>query len=761
MTLHHVPMTVAASQKTPGALVNAQQPAFDEQARTYFYVLRSYKRLIALVTAAFVTVAIGYLCFVTPEYSASTTLRVGVYRSVLKGVEEGIQDVNAGEQYLDTQIQELQSLSLADRVLADPEILASIRTEVRQEASLVSAFLSDEGVKSSAYRHSLKELQVYLRKIQISPIRKTSLIVIKAVDSNPETAARIANTHAKEYIAWTQAIRIKEQRRGLAFLREQEKELRASTEALERELTSYAEDNALITLSEKEHSVVKALEQLQEQHQKVTVERIRLEKQYEELTASAAGKSLFDDQSMQRLREELAGKKAELRQLEAKFKPEYPRVKQLSSQVKGLEEAISSHYDLLAGGASARLQALRAEEQELGEELERKKSIAFEVARKQVRYNIVQRELESTEQLLEHVLREMKQTSMAAESNASHLSMVDPALVPHLPSAPRKKLILILSVVSGLMTGMAMAFLLRSFDESVRSTEELAAITGSPSLGLIPHFEIEAVAAIDMSHQEQITPALVSAPLPVFIREPLSLASESFRTVRTNILISQAGTPPRTLLVTSAQAGEGKTTVAVNLASALAGTGAEVIIVDADLRRPRVPGHFGCGVLSDSGPGIVEILTGHATIESAILKNVATRVSVLPAGTIPPNPAELLGSLEMASVLDHLSRAYDYVVIDSPPVLPVADALVLSQIVDGTLIVAQAGETSARFIKESSQRLYNVGARVLGSVLNDVNLSKDEYYYYQQYYRGGYGYFDKRGGKESETEAGRDLAGGY
>ena len=300
--------------------------------------------------------------------------------------------------------------------------------------------------------------------------------------------------------------------------------------------------------------------------------------------------------------------------------------------------------------------------------------------------------------------------------------------------------------------GVSLAFLLRYLDSSVRTPEELVETIRVPALGVVPSFQRESIflpeesgdTASQISSSDGPTPDTQPSPvvqgnrIPVmYVNNPRSLASEAYRTIRTGILLSQAGEPPRTLLVTSAQSSEGKTTSSVNLAASLASAGGRVVLVDADLRRPSVHKYFN---LDSNLPGLVDVITGQRPAASVVIKDVIKRVNVIPSGRTPPNPAELLGSLEMAHLIDWLSAEYDYVVIDSPPILPVTDSVVLSRYVDGVVLVVKGAMTPRKVLRDARRRLDGVGARILGAILNDVDITSGDYYYYNRYY---YSYYHK------------------
>jgi capsular exopolysaccharide synthesis family protein len=787
------------------------------QLREYFRIFLKYRMLIAAAVGVGFVFALMYAFTATPLYTASATLRISTYEPVLTStkIEDMLQERSRESTYLETQVQELKSFSLADKVLEDQGLRAQLeRGKERGFWSVLfgggkdMAEAPDEpqslGVDYTGapigYQSPLRLIRGYLGMVEIKPVRRTSLVNVAVTAEEPMLAALLANRHANSYIEWVRTTRVEQQARGLTFLRAQSEELREKVVGLERELADYAESNSIVAVNKDENITAQRMSQLNRLLTDASAKRIEFEKLHAEAQASlkspAAG---FDDASTQSMRAELAKLEGELQQLLAKYTEQYPRVQQVRSQIQGLKASIEGARSQVVRGLKAKMLAAQEEEKSLKEELEQQKSQAFELAKRQVQYNVLNRELASSREMLESVLRQIKETSLAVESNASNVSVVDLAVPPQAPSYPRKWLLVLIGVGLGLASGVGLAFLLNYLDNTVRTPEDLTQTLRIPSLGVVPSFELEMLGAggetgggatgaspsgpsssssegagragraawASSAEEHEVRGASeessglarngsdtsgygTSAPMLAgsagreggivhariaFLSDPRSLAAEAYRTIRTGILLSQAGEPPRTLLVTSAQSSEGKTTSSINLAASLASAGGRVALVDADLRRPSVHKHFG---LDANAPGLVEVITGTASLAEVLLPDVIKRVHFVRSGKIPPNPAELLGSLEMASVIDQLAQHFDYVIIDSPPILPVTDSVILSRYVDGVVLVIRGAATPRKVIKDARDRLRAVGARLLGAILNDVDVTAGDYYYYNRYYQAYY-----------------------
>ncbi len=715
-----------------------------EQLREYWQIIFKHRTLIAACLLVFLAGGLLYCFTATPLYTAEAKIRIGSYDPVLVGdIEEMLQQKSKEQLYLDTQIQEIESLSVADRVLSDKKILSALQAQERKGflAGLFAGRQADSGDAKGVYAHSVRHIKAYLDRVSVKPIRRTSLVTIEATSEQASLAAYTANKHAEEYIRWVRDVRIGQQSRGLKFLQQQASELRTKLSDLEREIADYAEEHSIVALNKDENIIVQKMARLNELLTEATAKRIEAENDHKKAADSLAERNTaFDDQSVQTMQTELARLEAQYGELSAKFTDSYPKMQQLRSQIEGLKGAIAGHRESIIKGLAVKAAAAKEEENRISEELEQQKSRAFELSKKQVQYNILNREADSTRELLQNVLRQMKETSLSVESNASNVSIVDHAVLPLAPSFPRKKLVMLLCAIVGGGIGLGLAFLLHHLDNSLHSPEQLSGSLHLPALGVVPTFEEAgdppAHQTPETGNRELVVCKEAAEPI-VFLRNPKALSSEAYRTIRTAILLSQAGQPPRSILITSAQAGEGKTSLSTNLAVSLASSGGRVVLVDADLRRPSVWKYFNKQRVQS---GLVEILTGQARLDDVCLQDPGRNISILLSGRIPPNPAELLGSPHMHALLQELSCRFDYVIIDSPPVLPVTDSVILSRFVDGVVLVVKGGDTPAQVALDAKTRLRDVGAKLLGAVLNNVDLSGNDYHYYNKYY---YSYYAK------------------
>jgi succinoglycan biosynthesis transport protein ExoP len=476
-------------------------PSGEVYLREYWRVLFKHRLLIAAVILGAFLLSLIYAFTATPRYTAASKIRISTYEPILSDtkVEDMLEQKSKEAVYLDTQIEELKSLSLADKILADPDlksVLDSRRSAVTSNATNSKSEAGDNAASAldqiTGYHFPVSSLQEYLGAINIRPVRRTSLVVIEATSDDPRLAALMANKHAATYIDWGRANRTQQQSRGLQYLRSQADELREKTGDLERELADYAEANSIVALNKDENITVQKMSQLNKMLTDATAKRIEAEKQWENASNDLSKRSAgYDDPSTQGMRSELAKLESEYGQLSAKFTSNYPKMIQLKAQIDGLKKSIEDQRLQVANGLKAKSLAAADEERNFKEELEQQKSQTFELSKRQVQYNVLNRELTSSRELLQNVLKQIKETSLAVESNASNVSVVDNAVVPAFPSYPRKKLVVLVGILIGLLAGVGLAFLLNYLDNTVRTPEALAEVINLPTLGVVPSFELE------------------------------------------------------------------------------------------------------------------------------------------------------------------------------------------------------------------------------------------------------------------------------
>jgi polysaccharide biosynthesis transport protein len=457
------------------------------------------------------------------------------------------------------------------------------------------------------------------------------------------------------------------------------------------------------------------------------------------------------------LLETLRSKEAELKiqaaELNTQFGPSYPKLAQLNSQIKEADVQIQGETKKIAGKVRGQYMAALQRENMLHDALEQQKQEANKLNESAIEYNLLKRDAETYRQLYEGLLQKLKEAGVSAGLKANNFQIVDSARPPMAPIEPNVPRNILFSILLGSATGVGLAFLLEGLDNTIRTTEQAQMISGLASLGMIP---LGSKSAREGPNPKRLVIASSKEAVELVTQvRPQSQMAESYRALRTSLLLSNLGSPPKVIMVTSALPQEGKTTTSINCGVVLAQKGVRVLLIDADLRRPSVHKTLGMGPRS----GLSNVLTGSSTLEQTITRSsILPNLYVLPAGTPPPNPAELLASGNMRDVLAQLREEYDHIVIDTPPSLSVTDAVVLSPRADAVMLVIRSAQTTKQALRRARDILAQVNAKVAGVLLNAVDLSSPDYYYYYEYQGKYAGYYrDEEATARDEEESDEDV----
>jgi len=469
-------------------------------------------------------------------------------------------------------------------------------------------------------------------------------------------------------------------------------------------------------------------------------ERLKKENLFAELTRLSQQPEMVDsmpaivsNQVIQELKSQYVALTGEYYNLSNKYGKEHPKMVRLSAAMKGIKKKIAQEVKKTLQSVETEYRVALAEEKSIREAMEEKKREALSLNNKQIGYNSLKREMETSRSLYESLLKRVKEAGLTEGLEATNIMVVDPARVPDHPVKPRKARNVLLAIIVGLTLGVGMAFFFEYLDNTINTPDELERYFKVPFLGVVSKFKI------DVPSEEIIVHS-----------NPKSNVAEGFRTIRTNLLFSSPDVEKKHILITSALPRDGKTLQSVNIAVSFAQMGKKVLLVDADMRKARLHEIFNL----ERSPGLSEYLVGN---ESRPQPTEITGLEVLTAGRSSPNPSELLGSKRMKELLES-ERAkddFDMIIIDSPPVLSVADAVILSAVADGVVLLVNAGSTPRPAIQRAIQQLSDVEAKLIGCVLNDMDFEKESYYYsyyyrYKKYYDHYYG--EEEEGKEKRRK---------
>jgi capsular exopolysaccharide synthesis family protein len=713
--------------------------------------------VLSCLLIVFTTVTIGTLKK-KPIYEGKVLIEINPEQPNVLNFQEVLQLTSIDiESYRETQYKVLQSRTLAEHVVDDlklyryPEFYKGrfLFGMIQSDPDKIPKASDPEPPDSSSIAYS-NTVNHFIDSIEVSPVRRSNLVELSFYSENAELAARIANQLSNDYIDQNLQVRFDETMRASEWLKGQLVGLKIKLEKSEDLLQSYARANSIIFVEEKQNLVNERLKQLQEAFTKAQTERFEKESLYNLVQTGRVQDlpGILDNRLIQDLSVRLAELQRDYAEKAATVKPEYPKAIALKKQIDAVQDSLDGEKRNLSQNIIDKYRSALANEKLLEQQLDAQKKVVNDIAEKSIQYNILKREVDSNKQLYDGLLTRMKEATVSAGVRASNVRIVDAAQVPKGPVKPRVVLNLALGIILGAALGIGLALFQEYLDNTLKTPDEVEKLLRLPALGLLPDYlgngdartGGDKLAVVNPQDNGDLAPAVQTG------RE----ATEAYRTLRTSILLS-ANPVPKMLLITSALPSEGKTTVTVNLGATLASLGSKVVIIDCDMRRPCC--HRSTGV--ENKPGFVRCLTGHVELTDAILAvpGVAN-LSVIPCGPIPPNPAEVLSSPLTGDLLRRLRSQFEYVLLDSPPLLTVSDSRILATLTDAVVLVTRAYSTPFDLVRRARGLLYNSGARILGVALNSVSVYKQGGSGYSSY-RYGYGYGYGYGQDSKEDSAGQ------
>lgn len=632
----------------------------------------------------------------------------------------------------------------------------------------------EDAVKLAPYVDFIKRnLDVEPVRETRSSVRDTRLIDITFRHTSAEVAAFVSNAIAGTFTTLNQEKRSGTSRKTNDFLQERIANLQADVQRDEEKLVDLTQNAGILKTEGEQTIVIDRLSGLNKQLLEAENQRKNAEANYlavanspDKVNALAEEQSARfiteQENNIRVFRADILKKIADLRQLRAaklqEFQEGAPEIREIDAQLKSYEDSIDraaakfnadlaeyrkrTSKGMLENLRTKYLQA-KSQEDKIRADFEKQYNEAQAQNQSAVNIKLLQQNIDTNKGFLDNLRKQVSGNDVAAQGSDNNISVIEIAIPSETAVSPRRLMTVSLALLLSTVFGMGLALFLEYLDDTIRSVEEiesylqLPALAAIPTVDSLPKRKLLLVGSGEGEEAPPGSPLLISA-------DPRSALAEAYRHLRTSILLSSAGHAPKMLLITSSLPAEGKTTTATNTAISLAQTGAKVLIIDADMRRPRLHSVFNM----ENKAGLSNLLANElsdAEIDAAILVDKTTRVHVMPSGPIPPNPAELIGSEQMALLLKMLRSKFTHVVLDSPPIASFTDGVLIASMVDGVILVVHAGVSSRQVVRKSRMLLNEIGAKVFGVVLNNVNLNtKDNYYYYQSYYhKGGYSQTDE------------------
>ncbi len=721
----------------------------------YWQVLRKRKWVVlATCTIVFSISAIATLSE-TRLYQA--TSKVAIFPEVPNAL--GFKDMQESPDFemdatLQTQVAILRSDALALKVIEAMRLYRDPRfttvTPERESAMPASNMQPDP----AQFADLLGEFRSGLN-VQLIP--STRLIQVSYTHPNPQFATEIANTLVKTFIEENFRTKYASANQTSDWLSKELDDLELKVQTSEEKLVRYQKDHGIVGVDEKQNTVTEKLGELNKELTEAQTDRIEKEADYKlalngdpEFVSKTTANGQNAAGLIDKLREKESDLETQYAMATTQFGSGYPKVTELSNQLKQVRSAIETEKTRIKEKMREEYLAALQRQNLLESAFNEQKQEQNKLNESAIEYTVLKRDAETNRQLYQDLLQKLKEAGVSAGLRSSNIRIVDIARVPTQPISPNVHRSLVLGFLLGVGLALGLAFVVETFDSTIRSIEEVHAVSTLPALGTIPlqlatNGSLRKRALTLPAEVEKSTPALVT------YERPKSEAAEAYRALRTSILLSSFGAPPKVILVTSAMPQEGKTTISANCALVLAQRGSRVLLVDADLRRPGIEKLFGL----KSHRGLSSLISGSCSFEDVILRSSEIpNLWILPAGPIPPQPAELLGSSVMKDEIARWRTEYDHIVIDTPPCVSVTDAVLLSPEADRVILVARSGQTTKPALRRACDLLLQVNAKVMGIVLNALNLNSVEgYYYYGGKYMNNYYSDESANGRHAETSS--------
>ncbi len=722
----------------PVALPEIQAAETDPEAdeldlRELWNTILKRRGTILVFTLIVITAALTATYLMTPIYRASVTLQIDREDIKVVKIEEvaPIDATGSNQDYYQTQYELLKSRSLAQRVINQlgltdrwnepPSLLARIKdwfagTKTDEETEGVDSPAAIARQEGTAKRFS--------DNLTVEPVRNSRLVKLYYDDPDATLAATILNTLTKNYINLSLERRFDASAYARTFLQEHLEQVKAKLEDSEQQMLEFARQRGIVEFGEGQPGIA-AQSLVATNAALATAEKKLFEAEViyrQVLGVRGHGISqVLDSSIIQSLKLSKAKLQAQYQDNLNTYKPDYPAMVQLRSQIDQTDRDISQEVSNIRNAVTANYEQAKAERALLQTRFDQLKRDLLEQQEHDIQFNILRREVDTNRELYNGLLQRFKEVGVAAGIGTNNISVVDEAKTPVLPYKPNLKLNALLALVLGLLGGIGLAFLLEHLDDTFKQPDEVEKRLGLPVLGIVP-----------LTRQKRGD----SRPVALVGHEdPRSIFAESYRSLRTALEFSTSRGVPRMLTVTSAMGNEGKSTTTISLAIQFAQAGKKVLLIDADLRKPTL--HRTLGL--DNNKGLTNLLTGDQERPAAIAQPThIPNLFVITSGPLPPNPAELLSGSKMLGLLVLAAEKFDQILVDSPPVIGLADALILGNLCDGTLLTVAMGSTPRAYVQAACKRLRGARVHLLGMLLNKLEARSGAYDYHGYYYQSGY-----------------------
>ncbi|MGH7884527.1 MAG: GumC family protein [Thermodesulfobacteriota bacterium] len=726
---------------------NYDSNSFDDiNLKEYLDILIRRKWVVISCFLIFIVATAVSTIMQTPLYKSYATMEISPNTPQIVSFN-GVVDFGTNswdtESFYETQFKLIQSRTFGKRVVDSLGLsVPKKKTEKNESAGffpflkanvneiLFGKELKNDAKNEKAINDKLLEEEKnalatsFISGLEIFKSKDSDIVNVSYVSADPQFAAKSANTVIDEYIKYIIDRKSSANQQAREFLESQLDQAKANLEKTEETLGAFAKSVNIVSLNENLNLVYTQLEGLNKAFSEAETEKLSKQALYNQIQSGNFEylPQVINDESMAEVRTQYTELKSEYDNLAVVFGPNYPELKQLGAKIKRVESEMKERVGGVAKSIKTDFEASLKKEEILRARTNEQNQRASELNDKAIQYKIFEREVETNKSIYESLLQRLKETEVTSANDITNVQVVDYATSPQSPFKPNMKKNLLQATIFGLMLGCFLAFVLNYFDNTIKDEDEVKNKFPVPFLGSIPlSFDSNSILNVEKA---------------VFT-DPKSQISEAFRVVRTSLLYSSPDRPPKSILVTSTQPLEGKTTSATNIALAMVQSGNKVLIIDSDLRKPRLHKVFtinGNGSENGNNFGLSSYLIGEISIESVIRKTEIEGLDFLPSGPIPPNPAELVGSIRMKELVELLEKNYDQIILDGAPIAGFADSRLLSRLVDGVLIVTSVGITQKNILKNSIEEIRKVRGKIVGTVVNRLESRRGRYGYNYYYY---------------------------
>ncbi len=600
--------------------------------------------------------------------------------------------------------------------------------------------------------------------LAVDPVKETRALRISFTHADREVAADVVNAVANKFLSQNFENKTQKFTDAARWLSDTSSKLKAKVQEAEEKLADYTREHGIFLTDKDGTLTTTKLQRLHEETLRAEYDRVLKESLYQEAkegrvttNAEAYADMLFKSSpKMVDLQKQMGDLQTLKAELSNKYGDDNPKVRETNLKIAAIKEQITESQKSLEEKLKTEYERAVRDEQKLKALLAQAKNEATAQNQAGIQYNILKQEVETNKTLYQDYLNKTNQAEAQKVEQQNNLRIIEAGQTPGSPIGPRRMFTIMVAFLLSAGVGVGLAFFLEYLDNTIKTVEDVSRYAQLPALSVIPAVAGSAARRIGSKSKKALATATASNSgaeiknTQLVSLDTRSSAAEAYRVLRTSVLLSAAGQPPKTVLITSGQPGEGKTTTAINTAISLSQLGASVLIIDCDLRRPTT--HKVLGV--DHIQGLSTYLSrNNVSLDDVIQKLPIANLSLLPCGPIPPNPAELIIADRMKEMLKELSLRYDHIIIDSPPLINVTDPVILSTLVDGVILVVHGGKSTRDIVRRARQELSTVGAKIFGVVLNNVDLKRDGYdnYYYYRYYS-GYGQDAATDGAEANTQ---------